>query len=148
MGLLSGLINKVRKGFGGEDYDVPNELDDGYVEIDTESGKASRAKIIVKPYVLETFDDVKVVLDDLREGYTIALVNIGPLKDRDLVELKRAVNKLKKTCEAIEGDIAGFGENWVTIVPSFATIHREARIPKPAAGPRGPGMDSGAFEKY
>jgi SepF-like predicted cell division protein (DUF552 family) len=68
----------------------------------------------------------------LREGYTIALVNIKPLKDRDLVELKRAVNKLKKTCDAVEGDIAGFGEDWVAITPSFAAIYREKPVPQGA----------------
>ena len=55
---------------------------------------------------------------------TIALVNIKPLKDKDLVELKRAISKLRKTCEAIEGDIAGFGEDWIVVTPSFAQIHR------------------------
>lgn len=63
----------------------------------------------------------------LREGNTIALVNIKPLKDRDLVELKRAINKLKKTCDAIEGDIAGFGDNWIAAVPNFARIHRHRK---------------------
>ena len=74
--------------------------------------------------MLETFEDIKGILDSLREGYTIALVNIRPLKDKDLVELKRAVNKLKKTTDAIEGDIAGFGDDWVVVTPSFASIYR------------------------
>ena len=63
-------------------------------------------------------------LDSLREGYTIALVNIKPLKEKDLVELKRAINKLKKTCDAIEGDIAGFGDDYIIVAPGFATIYR------------------------
>ena len=67
---------------------------------------------------------IKPILDALREGNTIALVNIKPLKDKDLVELKRAINKIKKTCDAIDGDIAGFGEDWIAVVPSFAHIHR------------------------
>ena len=64
----------------------------------------------------------------LREGYTIALVNIKPLKDRDLVELKRAINKLKKTCDAIEGEIAGFGEDYVVVTPAFASIYRSSKV--------------------
>ena len=67
---------------------------------------------------------VNEILAALREGYTVALINIKPLKDKDLVELKRAVSKLKKTCEAIEGDIAGFGEDWIVVTPSFAQIYR------------------------
>ena len=46
------------------------------------------------------------------------------LIDRDIVELKRVVNKLKKTCDAIEGDIAGFGEDWVVVTPGFAHVYR------------------------
>ena len=79
---------------------------------------------MVKPFVVEDFNDIKDILDALREGYTITLINIKALKDRDIVELKRTVNKLKKTCDAIEGDIAGFGEDWIVVTPSFAQVYR------------------------
>jgi SepF-like predicted cell division protein (DUF552 family) len=85
---------------------------------------------MVRPFVMEEFEDIKDVLDILREGSTIALINIKPLKDKDLVELKRAISKLRKTCEAIDGDIAGFGEDYVVAVPYFARIHRGAKQPK------------------
>jgi SepF-like predicted cell division protein (DUF552 family) len=85
-----------------------------------------KARVLVRPFVMEEFEDIKDILDVLREGSTIALVNIKPLKDKDLVELKRAISKLRKTCEAIEGDIAGFGEDYVVAVPYFARIHRQA----------------------
>lgn len=109
--------------FGGaEKYD---ELDkeEGYVELDTDAG-GSHSRILVRPFQLEDFEDVKPILDSLREGYTIALVNIKPLKERDLVELKRAINKLKKTTDAIEGEIAGFGDDYIVVTPSFASIYR------------------------
>jgi len=50
------------------------------------------------------------------------------LKDKDLVELKRAINKLKKTTDAIEGEIAGFGEDFLVITPSFASIYRSKQM--------------------
>ncbi len=93
-----------------------------YVELDQE--KEEKSKIIVRPYVMEEFEDIKPVLDALREGSTVALINIKPLKDKDIIELKRAINKLRKTCDAIEGDIAGFGEDYIVVVPYFAQIHR------------------------
>jgi len=68
--------------------------------------------------------DIKEILDTLKEGTTIALINIKPLKDKDLVELKRSINKLKKTCDAIKGDIAGFGDDYIVVTPSFARIYR------------------------
>ena len=105
------------------DFEVPEESEEGYVELSTDS-EHGHSKVLVRPFVLEDFQDTKLILDSLREGYTIALINIKPLKDQDLVELKRAINKLKKTTDAIEGDIAGFADDWICIVPSFAQIYR------------------------
>ncbi|MFC1755320.1 cell division protein SepF, partial [Thermoproteota archaeon] len=116
---MAGFFSKIKEKLGSsDDFDIPSEIDEGYVELSTEEEDNSQAKVTVRPFMLEDFADVKVILDSLREGYTVALVNIRPLKDKDLVELKRAVGKLKKTTDAIEGDIAGFGEDWICICPS------------------------------
>jgi len=95
-----------------------------YVELDSLQNEDIKSKVVVRPYVLEDFSDIKEILDTLREGTTIALINIKPLKDKDLVELKRSINKLKKTCDAIKGDIAGFGDDYIVVTPSFARIYR------------------------
>ena len=103
---------------------------ENYVELETGASKEdNKTKVVVRPFVMEEFEDIKSVLDVLREGSTIALINIKPLREKDLVELKRAISKLRKTCEAIEGDIAGFGEDYVVAVPHFAKIHRNAPFP-------------------
>ena len=70
---------------------------------------------------------IKPIVDSIREGSTIALVNLAPLKDKDRIGLKRAIDKLKKTIEANDGDIAGFGENWLIATPSFAGVYREEK---------------------
>ena len=118
---------RIMKGVKSDKTDYPEELEDDYVEIDTEAAKGKKAKITVRPFVIEDFEDIKPVLDTLREGTTITLINIKPLKEKDIVELKRAVNKLKKTCDAIDGDIAGFGEDWIVVTPSFAGIYRNTQ---------------------
>jgi SepF-like predicted cell division protein (DUF552 family) len=104
--------------------DDDQESQDDYVELDTAAPQSEDQKVVVRPFVIEDFNDVKDILDSLRESYTIALINIKPLKEKDLLELKRAINKLKKTCEAIEGDIAGFGDDYIVVTPSFAEIYR------------------------
>ncbi len=110
-----------------------DEFTDDYVEISSRPvDRSGKAKVVVRPFIVEDFADIKPALDALREGYTIALINIKPLKDKDLVELKRAVSKVKKTCEAIEGDIAGFGDDWIVAAPGFAQIYRGA---EPSQGP-------------
>ena len=118
------LFSKIKDKMSAKpDYEPDFEGED-YLEVGPEPMEEGKAKIIVRPFIIEDFDDIKPILDSLREGYTIALVNIKPLKERDIVELKRAINKLKKTCDAIEGDIAGFGEDYIVIAPSFASIYR------------------------
>ena len=123
MGIFSKIKEKV--GMSNDFNEFPEEFTNDYVQIDAEKKVTGKTKVIVRPFMIEDFSDIKPMLDAIREGYTIALVNIKPLKDKDIMELKRAVGKLKKTCEAIEGDIAGFGEDWLVITPSFAQIYRD-----------------------
>jgi SepF-like predicted cell division protein (DUF552 family) len=111
----------------GDDYedDLP-EGEDEYLELDASYDTGGNRQVVVRPFDIEDFSDIKPILDALRDGHTIALVNIRPLKDKDLVELKRAINKLKKTCDAIDGDIAGFGDDYIVATPNFAYVHRSA----------------------
>ena len=124
---MKGLFSEVRKRLMGEQSGRMDDIEDEYVELDALGQDEGKAKVTVRPYAISDFSEVKPILDALRDGYTIALVNIKPLKDKDLVELKRAINKLKKTCDAIEGDIAGFGDDYLVLTPSFAHIHREEK---------------------
>jgi SepF-like predicted cell division protein (DUF552 family) len=119
---MKGVLSKFRDKFLGRG-EISEDTSD-YVEIDTNVDRIPKNKILVRPFFIEDFADIKPALDALREGTTIALINIRPLKEKDIIELKRAVSKLKKTCDAIEGDIAGFGEDWIVVTPSFAQIHR------------------------
>jgi len=124
---MADIFSRIKEKFSGSGT-ATDEFSDDYVEIDTKSAIGPKTKVIVRPFVVNDFADIKPALDSLREGYTIALINIKPLRDKDLIELKRAINKIKKTCEAIEGDIAGFGEDWIVVTPSFASVYRNTQI--------------------
>ena len=104
-----------------------------YLEIDVNSSEPQENKVIVKPFILRQFDDINEILNSLREGYTIAVIDIKPLKTKDVIELKRAVAKIKKTVDALEGSIAGFGDNVVIATPAFAKIHKTIVQQKPKA---------------
>lgn len=116
------FLSKIKESMSNPKYEEDGG-DEGYVELDTDAEDV-KSKILVRPFTITDFEDIKQILDSLREGYTIALINIKPLKEKDLVELKRAINKLKKTTDAIEGEIAGFGEDYIVVTPSFAKIYR------------------------
>jgi len=126
---FSNLLDKFSSNDEKEEMMEKDDFEQDYVELDDVKGTksssgSSKSKIVVRPYRIEDFSDVKGILDALREGYTIALINISSLKEKDIVELKRAISKLKKTCDAIEGDIAGFDEDYLVVTPSFAKIYR------------------------
>jgi SepF-like predicted cell division protein (DUF552 family) len=123
MDFLSNIRSKVNNFFGGDGEEPAPSGEKEYVELDTAT-KERRGKVVVRPFIINDFADIKEILEVLREGSTIVLINIKPLKDKDLIELKRAINKLKKTTDAIEGDIAGFGDDYVIVTPSFAKVYR------------------------
>jgi SepF-like predicted cell division protein (DUF552 family) len=118
------LFDNLKKVFTTQDSDV--ELGEDYVELEADI-KDQKSKVLVRPFTLEKFDDIKDIINAVREGFTISILNIEPLKDKDLSELKRAIDKIKKTVEANEGDIAGFGENFLVVTPSFAKVWRAAK---------------------
>ncbi len=121
------VFDKIKRAFsnsiGGE------AIDDEYLEIDL-GQEEKESKVLVKLFVLKQYEDVNEILNSLREGYTIAIIDIKILRQKDSIELKRAISKIKKTTDALEGRIAGFGENMVIVTPSFATIHKEVAKPK------------------
>ena len=117
------VFNKLKEVFSGSSGgDSENE----YLEIDLGQGEKEENKVVVKLFVLRHYDDVNEILNALREGYTIAIIDIKILRQKDSVELKRAISKIKKTTDALEGSIAGFGENMIIVTPAFAKIHKEA----------------------
>ena len=101
-----------------------------FIEIDLDKEK-SDSKVLIKTFVLKVYEDINPILNALREGYTIAVIDIRTLKSKDVIELKRAISKVKKTVEALEGRIAGFGENIVIATPSRVFEIQKGTVPEP-----------------
>jgi len=116
------VMDRIKKAFSGSKG--RNDFDSEYLEIDLETQKPDQ-KVAVKLFDLKHYDDVNDVLNALREGFSIAIIDIRTLRQRDSIEAKRAVSKIKKTVDALEGSIAGFKENMVIATPSFAKIHKQ-----------------------
>ena len=125
------VFDKIKRAMSGSREE--EELSNEYLEIDLNKGEEEN-KVLVKLFDLKQYDEVGEILDALREGYTITIIDIKNLRKRDPIELKRAIAKIKKTTDALEGNIAGFGENVVIVTPSFAKISKEN--PKKQEEPR------------
>jgi SepF-like predicted cell division protein (DUF552 family) len=115
------VFNKIKKALTRNQSE---DFDQDYLEIDVGEHEKEENKVIVKLFSLKQYEDVTGILNALREGYTIAIIDIKHLKKRDSIELKRAISKIKKTADALEGSIAGF-ENVVIVTPSFAKIQKD-----------------------
>ncbi len=98
---------------------VPEE--DEFLELEEQKPEA---KVVVKTYQLEAFEDAKRVLSDLRAGNVVALVDMKLLREKDIIDLKRSITKLKNVCSEEGADIASLGGDWIVVAPGFAEIHK------------------------
>jgi SepF-like predicted cell division protein (DUF552 family) len=106
--------------------DFPEEMEDNYVEVNVmDSAEKKVGHIGIRVEKLSDFGDTDKVLKHIRSGSVIFL-KIKDLREKDMGELKRAVEKLKKTVAANNGDIAGVEQDWLVLTPHFAKVERGA----------------------
>lgn len=101
-------------------------VEDNFVELDAEMAEKDQ-KVVIRAATLKEYGDVEDVQQQLRDK-NIVWVNIQPLKNKDMADLKRAVNRLKKTVKAVDGDMAGVDEEWIVVCPEYATIERSSDV--------------------
>lgn len=94
-----------------------------YEDFNAEDGVSTKQeRLAIKLFSLEKENDIKDIIEVLREGKTVIIINRGAIKE-DYV-LRPLINKLRKTCDAIDGDIAGLSESWFIATPSFVKIDK------------------------
>ncbi|MEM5821189.1 MAG: cell division protein SepF [Candidatus Aenigmatarchaeota archaeon] len=96
------------------------EVEEEEVEIVTPEEERKEKVYVLK---LRDFNDTYQVQNLLREGYIVVL-SIKELRMKDVSELKRSVDRIKKTVEAIGGDIVGVEEDLIIATPSGVKIER------------------------
>jgi SepF-like predicted cell division protein (DUF552 family) len=106
------------------DNETENIVDDDFVELDAEMTETNQ-KVVIRAETLKEFNDVEKVQEHLRNNH-IVWINIQPLKNKDMADLKRAVKRLKKTVKSIDGDMAGVDEEWIVACPEYAEIARSS----------------------
>ncbi len=125
------VLKKLKKTFSTSDTGVgPGEEE--YIEVDVGGSVSggvidpvlsSGGKIGIIIENIAEFGDTEKVLKYLREGQ-IVLLKVKNLKEKDLGELKRVVERLKRTTLAQNGDIVGVEQDWLLLVPEHVTVHR------------------------
>ncbi|PVX23787.1 MAG: cell division protein SepF [Candidatus Bathyarchaeum sp.] len=86
----------------------------------------------MKALPLRNLADVEVIKHELNLG-NILILKITPLANKNVEDVKKAVNELSVFTQSIGGDIASLGEERVVIVPQSIKIWRpETVVPKKA----------------
>jgi hypothetical protein len=105
----------------------PSENKEEFIEIQTEG--EDRGKSSIRIETLQDYRDVEEVQKHLREG-NIVFLRMKKLKERDLGELKRCVERLRRTVTAMNGDIIGVDEDYLILTPPSAKIYRGEAEPR------------------
>ncbi len=80
-------------------------------------------QVSVRVESLDSFSDTDRIQGMLRNG-NVVFLKIKDLREKDINELKRAVDRLRKTVSASNGDIVGVDEDYLIVTPKFARIYR------------------------
>ena len=92
-----------------------------YVEIETDEEKVQKIPVHIDK--ISEYADSDRVQRKVREG-SIMLVSVKDLKGKNINELKRAIDRIRRTTDAIGGEIVGAGEDWIIVSPSIAKVVR------------------------
>jgi SepF-like predicted cell division protein (DUF552 family) len=116
------VFNRIRRGIS-RDVDFDEGIsEEEYVEVGVSESRAP-GKIGIAIEKLEDFGDTEKVLREVRNG-SLVFLRIKSLKDKDLGELKRAVEKLKRTVLAQNGEIIGVEQDWLILAPEHAKVQK------------------------
>lgn len=105
-----------------KEMEIPEE--ERYVEVNVmDSDDRRPGKLGIRIEKLTDFSDTDRILRHIRSG-SIIFLKIKDLKEKDMGELKRAVDKLKKSIIANNGEIVGVEQDWLILTPEYATVER------------------------
>ena len=111
--------------FGKQEEPEEYSEEERYVEVSTtEPDRPPMGGVGIKIERLNDFGDTDRILKEIRKGQ-IVFLKIKGLKDKDMGELKRAVEKLKKIVSANNGDIAGVEQDWLILTPQFVALEKD-----------------------
>lgn len=97
-----------------------------YIELEFEgdtSGTPRGVERVVKVCKMKGFADVNTSAQELSNG-NVVILDVKPLAERSMNELKHAVEEMKEVCISMGGDIAGLSEYHLIMTPPSIKIER------------------------
>ncbi len=80
-------------------------------------------EILLKAFALRSIEDIPKIQEDVANK-TIVILNVAPLTQKSLEELKTSVEQLYEFATSLGGDIARLGDQRVVITPPGVKIWR------------------------
>lgn len=87
-------------------------------------GRDVSGKAYLKAMPLRDLSDLEAIKSEVKAG-NIIILRITPLANKNIEDVKRAINELCEFSTSIGGDIARLGEERVVLCPSSVKIWRE-----------------------
>jgi len=94
--------------------------EEAIVEAQIQREVQPRLKLVLM--VMERYADLEKVLSRFRKGDIVVLLKVTPLRNKDMGELRKAVERLKTHCNVTGSDLAALDDNWIVIVPPVVEI--------------------------
>lgn len=99
------------------------KIDDSNV-IEAQMLTEAQPKLKLGLMVMERYADIEKVLARFRKGDAVVLVKVTPLRNKDMNELRKAIDRLKTHCSVTGSDLAALDDNWIVLVPPVVEISR------------------------
>ncbi|HEY9387643.1 MAG TPA: cell division protein SepF [Nitrososphaeraceae archaeon] len=80
-----------------------------------------KTPIYLKAITLRNISDISSIKEDAKKQM-ILILRVTPLAQKDIEELRKAIEDLYKYVQSIGGDIARLGEERVVIIPASVKI--------------------------
>jgi SepF-like predicted cell division protein (DUF552 family) len=92
-------------------------------QVETKNGTG---KIFLKAMPLKDLTELDTVKSEVKAG-NVLILRVTPLANKNLDDVKKAVDELSTFTEQINGDIARLGEERIVICPPKVRIWRETK---------------------
>ena len=85
--------------------------------------QTQKAPVYLKAITLRDISDIASIKEDIKK-HMILILRVTPLAQKDIEQLRKAIEELYNYIQSVNGDIARLGEERVVLTPSSIKIWR------------------------